>query len=594
MKNKFYASLFIGIGLTLAAMPGLAKTAQASKKPAASSAKPAKTVSGGKKPESKQTLTKAKSDTRHQDTAGTKDKSHTLANNSKQGKTKTLVDSHDRHGKTKTLADGRDTKHGKTKTLDLVSRKDSKHGKMKSHELADAKDKKHGKVQQLVDARDKHGRRKSHQVVDHSEQENEESASTAVYEETTQATDDSVNTDTSAVESSLTSENNTHTENQTFATAPKPSPLFFPPLNTHNDHAPSIDNRPKMDELATKQTANNPPLFAEQRTTEATSPVTHGRVHTSIIPGTIPQITSSKNENKILPENKESGMPGQIVTTHGVVESSLTTAGEKAGLSNEMIIELTEIFAWDVDFANNLQADDQFTVIYEAGTGGNARNKIIAAEFVNRGKSHIAIRYKDKDGIIGYYNRGGQSVRKAFLTTPVDFARVSSPFSTHRRHPILNRIRAHKGVDYAARTGTPVKAAGDGIVTFHGNNGAYGRMIVISHGEHYETAYAHLSNFSNNLQDGKHVKQGDIIGYVGQSGLATGPHLHYEFRVDGVHQDPEQLDNTQGTLLTGLDWKNFQTQTMPPMIARLNAAKASTLFAENKPNASNSDNDSDD
>jgi murein DD-endopeptidase MepM/ murein hydrolase activator NlpD len=263
-----------------------------------------------------------------------------------------------------------------------------------------------------------------------------------------------------------------------------------------------------------------------------------------------------------------------------VVGASLTSAGENAGLSNDMIIELTDIFAWDIDFANNLQADDQFTLIYEQTASGTASNRIIAAQFVNQGKTYTAIRYKDKDGIVSYYSPEGRSMRKAFLSAPIDVVRVSSPFSTHRRHPILNRIRAHKGVDYAARTGTPVKAAGDGVIMFHGTQGGYGNMIVIAHGEHYETAYAHLSNFRKDLEDGEIVKQGDVIGYVGQSGLATGPHLHYEFRVDGVHRDPENLDSKQAMRLANEEWQDFHAQTIP-VLTQLTQAKAKTLVAKN-------------
>jgi murein DD-endopeptidase MepM/ murein hydrolase activator NlpD len=133
-------------------------------------------------------------------------------------------------------------------------------------------------------------------------------------------------------------------------------------------------------------------------------------------------------------------------------------------------------------------------------------------------------------------------MRKAFLSTPVDFVRISSGFDTHRKHPILNRIRAHNGIDYAARTGTPVKSTGDGEVMFYGSKGGYGQVMIIKHGEHYETLYAHLSDFKACLESGDLVKQGDVIGYIGQTGLATGPHLHYEFRVDGVHHNPETLN----------------------------------------------------
>jgi murein DD-endopeptidase MepM/ murein hydrolase activator NlpD len=172
-------------------------------------------------------------------------------------------------------------------------------------------------------------------------------------------------------------------------------------------------------------------------------------------------------------------------------------------------------------------------------------------------------------------------MRKAFLSTPVDFVRISSGFDTHRKHPILNRIRAHKGIDYAARTGTPVKSAGDGEVTFRGSKGGYGQVMIVKHGEHYETLYAHLSDFKEGLESGDLVKQGDVIGYVGQTGLATGPHLHYEFRVDGVHRNPETLNLAQSLPLHAEVLADFKAQTRP-QLAQLNKTKAQSLFAKNQ------------
>ena len=172
-------------------------------------------------------------------------------------------------------------------------------------------------------------------------------------------------------------------------------------------------------------------------------------------------------------------------------------------------------------------------------------------------------------------------MRKAFLSTPVDFVRISSGFDMHRNHPILNRIRAHKGIDYAARTGTPVKSAGDGEVIFCGSKGGYGQVMIVKHGEHYETVYAHLSDFKQGLISGDSVKQGDVIGYVGQTGLATGPHLHYEFRVDGVHRNPETLNLAQSLPLHAEVLADFKVQTQPSL-AQLNKTKAQSLFAKNQ------------
>ena len=204
-------------------------------------------------------------------------------------------------------------------------------------------------------------------------------------------------------------------------------------------------------------------------------------------------------------------------------------------------MELAGIFGWDIDFVLDIRQGDQFTVLYEELylDGENIGNgDILAAEFVNQGKKYQAIRYTDKGGKTDYYSLDGKSMRKAFLRSPVEFSRISSGFSLGRKHPILNKIRAHKGVDYAASRGTPIKATSNGKIVHQGNKGGYGKTIIIQHGTKYSTLYAHMSNYRKCLKQGSRVKQGQIIGYIGSSGLATGPHLHYEFRVNGVHRDP--------------------------------------------------------
>ena len=223
------------------------------------------------------------------------------------------------------------------------------------------------------------------------------------------------------------------------------------------------------------------------------------------------------------------------------ITNSLFLAGQRADMSDSLIMELANIFGWDIDFALDIRTGDHFSVIYEELYLDGKKIKdgaIIAAEFVNAGDSFRAIRYTDSKGNTDYYSQDGRSMRKPFLRTPVDFARVSSGFNLKRKHPILNKIRAHKGVDYAASTGTPIKASGDGKIIHRGTKGGYGRTIIIKHGTRYSTLYAHMHKYARNTQTGKRVKQGQIIGYVGRSGLATGPHLHYEFRINGVHRNP--------------------------------------------------------
>ena len=225
----------------------------------------------------------------------------------------------------------------------------------------------------------------------------------------------------------------------------------------------------------------------------------------------------------------------------GIIDSSLFMAAHKAGISDNLTMELAGIFGWDIDFALDIRKGDQFTVLYDELylDGENIGNgNILAAEFVNQGKRYQAVRYTDASGKTDYYSLDGKSMRKAFLRTPVEFSRISSRFSLGRKHPILNKIRAHKGVDYAASRGTAIKATSNGKIVHRGKKGGYGNTIIIKHGTKYSTLYAHMSKYRGGLKVGSRVKQGQTIGYIGSSGLATGPHLHHEFRLNGVHRDP--------------------------------------------------------
>ena len=223
-----------------------------------------------------------------------------------------------------------------------------------------------------------------------------------------------------------------------------------------------------------------------------------------------------------------------------VIDSSLFEAGKNAGMKDALIMQLVGIFGWDIDFALDIRKGDRFNILYEEHFIEGSKIKdgpIIAAEFTNQGRTYRSVRYTDARGRTDYYSDDGRSMRKAFLRTPVDFRRISSRFGK-RRHPTLSRMKLHKGVDYAARTGTPIKAAGDGKVTFRGGKGGYGKTVILQHGGRYSTLYAHMSRFKRGVYAGKRVKQGQIIGYVGSTGRSTGPHLHYEFRVNGVHRNP--------------------------------------------------------
>ncbi len=231
----------------------------------------------------------------------------------------------------------------------------------------------------------------------------------------------------------------------------------------------------------------------------------------------------------------------QTVKKTGVIQSSLFKTARELGLSKPMTLELATIFDWDIDFSRDVKKGDRFTLIFEEHYRGGEKisdSPILAAEFINNGKRYRAIRYTAENGKAEYYRPDGISIRKPFLRNPVDYPLVSSKFDLNRKHPILSKIRAHRGVDYAAKKGTPIKATGDGMIVFRGKKGGYGNTIIIQHGERYSTLYAHMSRYAIQTQAGRRVRQGQVIGYVGKSGLATGSHLHYEFRIDGAHHDP--------------------------------------------------------
>ncbi|HLN47925.1 MAG TPA: peptidoglycan DD-metalloendopeptidase family protein, partial [Steroidobacteraceae bacterium] len=234
----------------------------------------------------------------------------------------------------------------------------------------------------------------------------------------------------------------------------------------------------------------------------------------------------------------------RIRTATATIDSSLFQAAESADISDIVALKLANVFAWDIDFVLDIREGDRFTAVYEQiyQDGRYLRDgEILAAEFVNGGKIYRAVRFVDDKGHAGYYTPDGKPMRKALLRAPVEFTRVSSVFNPHRLHPILNLIRGHMGTDYAAPIGTPVHAAGEGRVSFRGEQGGYGNAVVLSHSNSVSTLYGHMSRFARNIRVGSHVQQGEIIGYVGMTGLATGPHLHYEYLIDGVYKNPQTV-----------------------------------------------------
>lgn len=261
----------------------------------------------------------------------------------------------------------------------------------------------------------------------------------------------------------------------------------------------------------------------------------------------------------------------RVTQASGVIHDSLFLASQRAGLGDNLTMELAGIFGWDIDFSLDIRSGDRFSVIYEEvyKDGEKLRDgAILAAEFVNRDKMYRAVRYTDAGGSAQYYTPEGKSLRKAFLRSPVAFTRVSSGFSLGRMHPVLNKLRAHKGVDYAAPTGTPVKSTGDGKIVFKGVKGGYGNVVIVQHGSRYSTLYGHLSGFARGLSPGARVSQGQVIGYVGMTGLATGPHLHYEFHVDGVHRNPLTVPFPDASPLPTQQMAAF-TRESQPWLARL-------------------------
>lgn len=249
---------------------------------------------------------------------------------------------------------------------------------------------------------------------------------------------------------------------------------------------------------------------------------------------------------------------------HATIDHSLFVASQRAGLSDNLTMRLAQIFQWDVDFVLDIRPGDAFYVLFEElyhngefiGFGD-----ILAAEFVNQGDHHRAIMYTNANGERDYFAPNGESMRKAFLRAPVAFSRISSNFNLRRVHPLWKTARPHRGIDYAAPRNTPILAAGDGRVTTASRNKANGNYVVIQHGEQFVTKYLHMSKFGKNIKRGAKVRQGQTIGYVGATGWATGPHLHYEFLVNGVHQNPRTVSLPDAQPIAGQEFDRFRAHT---------------------------------
>ena len=275
--------------------------------------------------------------------------------------------------------------------------------------------------------------------------------------------------------------------------------------------------------------------------------------------------------------------PAQLETRtlmkSGEIRSSLFAATDAANLSDAVAIQIADVFSTDIDFHRDLRRGDRFTVVYEAfyHQGEMVKTgRVRAAEFTNQGKVYQAVYFQNSEGEGGYYTPDGKNIRKAFLRSPLEFSRISSGFTNARYHPVLREWRAHKGIDYAAPTGTRVKATADGVVEFVGRRGGYGNVVVLRHQSKFTTWYGHLSGFARGVRKGSRIAQGEMIGYVGATGLATGPHLHYEFRINDMHQNPLRVVIPSALPITPEHQAAFEAAAQP-LALRLKLLRGTNL-----------------
>ena len=269
----------------------------------------------------------------------------------------------------------------------------------------------------------------------------------------------------------------------------------------------------------------------------------------------------------------------RVLMKSAEIKNSLFGATDAAGLSDAVAMQIADIFSTDIDFHRDLRKGDRFSVVYEVfyHHGEPVKTgRVLAAEFVNQGKTYQAVYFNYAENQGGYYAPDGKNLRKQFLRSPLEFSRITSGYTNARFHPVLQTWRAHKGIDYGAPIGTRVKATGDGVVEFAGGQGGYGNAVVLRHQSKYTTWYGHLSGFAKGMRKGKRVAQGDVIGYVGATGLATGPHLHYEFRINDVHQNPLRIAMPAAPPITPEQKPKFE-QAAKPFAQRLELLRGTNL-----------------
>lgn len=293
---------------------------------------------------------------------------------------------------------------------------------------------------------------------------------------------------------------------------------------------------------------------------------TEGKLHAMRYLSNNTLFSVERDANGITVLEQPAQLEQRTLMQSGEIRSSLFAATDAANLSDAVATQIADIFSTDIDFHRDLRKGDRFTVVYEVfyHLGEVVRSgRVLAAEFINQGKPYQAVYFQNAEGQGGYYTFDGKNIRKAFLRSPIEFSRISSGFSTARFHPVLQRWRAHKGIDYAAATGTRIKATADGVVEIAGRQGGYGNLVVLRHQSKYTTWYGHLSGFAKGIRKGVRVSQGDVIGYVGATGLATGPHLHYEFRINDVHQNPLKVVMPSAPPITADQKPVFEAATQP-------------------------------
>lgn len=291
------------------------------------------------------------------------------------------------------------------------------------------------------------------------------------------------------------------------------------------------------------------------------------------------QLLVERIKDGFLASERPLSIENRVLMRSGEIKSSLFAATDAANIPDAVATQLAEVFASEVDFHRELSKGDRFTVVYEAAySNGQAvrAGRLLAAEFINNGEHHQAVYFRDREGREGYYTPDGRSLRKAFLRSPIEFSRISSGFTNARFHPVLQTIRAHRGVDYAAPTGTRIKATADGVIARMGWENGYGNTVIIEHDGKYSTLYGHMSAFGPGLRQGARVSQGQVIGFVGMTGLASGPHLHYEFRIAGEQRDP--LSNAMPIAFPVSEhFKADFKRLVSPLVARLHLLRTTNL-----------------